>query len=83
MPFKVTPYRLEMIADILFILGVIFSLILFFSFGGAGFPAGFLTLSASAIFSYLLYAAAKILRNTEDILDYLKNNSTEDNNDET
>lgn len=83
MPFKVTPYRLEMIADILFILGVIFSLILFFSLGGAGFLAGFLTLSASAIFSYLLYAAAKILRNTEDILDYLKNNSTEDNNDET
>ena len=81
MPFKITPYRLEMIADILFILGIIAGLILFV--GGAGFLAGFLTLSASAIFSYLLYAAAKILRNTEDILDYLKNNSTEDNNDET
>ena len=81
MPFKVTPYRLEMIADILFILGIIAGLILFV--GGAGFLAGFLTLSASAIFSYLLYAAAKILRNTEEILDHLKNNSTEETNDET
>ena len=81
MPFKVTPYRLEMIADIVFILGIIAALILFF--GGAGFAAGILTLSASAIFSYLLYAAAKILRNTEDILDLLKNNSTEETNDET
>ncbi len=81
MPFKVTPYRLEMIADILFILGVIVSLILFV--GGAGFLAGILTLSASAVFSYILYAMAKILRNTEEILELLKNKSTEENNDET
>lgn len=81
MPFKVTPYRLEMIADIFFVLGIIAALILFV--GGAGLLAGLLTLSASAIFAYLLYAAAKILRNTEEILEYLKNNSTEENNDET
>ena len=81
MPFKITPYRLEMIADILFILGIIAALILFV--GGAGFLVGILTLIPSSIFSYLLYAAANILRNTEDILDHLKNNSTEETNDET
>ena len=81
MPFKVTPYRLEMIADIFCILGVIVSLILFA--GGAGFLAGILTLLVSAALSYILYAVAKILRNTEEILELLKNNSTEENNDET
>ena len=83
MPFKVTPFRLEMIADILTILGVIAALLLFV--GGAGFLAGIAVLLPASAFSYILYAVAKILRNTETILEHLENLSSdnEKNTDET
>ncbi len=69
MPFKVTPYRLEMIADLVFILGVIFSVILLFGF--ETILGSIIVLLAVFFFSYILYAAAKILRNTEEILERL------------
>ncbi len=83
MPFKVTPYRLEMIADILCIAGVIVSLILFA--GGAGFLIGIAVLLTALALSYILYAVAKILRNTETILEHLENLSSknEKNTEET
>ena len=64
MPFKVTPYRLEMIADIVFILGIILGVILLFE----SILIGAAVLLTVFTFSYILYAVAKILRNTEDIL---------------
>ncbi len=69
MPFKVTPYRLEMIADILSILGVISFVILLV---GGAFLIGLIVLLTVFVFSYILYAVAKILKNTEAILEYLK-----------
>lgn len=69
MPFKITPYRLEMIADFVFILGVIFSVILLFGF--ETILGSIIVLLAVFFFSYILYAAAKILRNTEEILERL------------
>ena len=75
MPFKVTPYRLELIADILCILGIVFSIILFAAGGGeiASIPMVLLCLLPSLLLSYILYAIAKILQNTENILEHLKN----------
>ncbi len=67
MPFKVTPYRLEMIADIVFILGIILGVILCFE----SVLPGIAVLLTVFCFSYILYAVAKILRNTEEILDRL------------
>ncbi len=67
MPFKTTPYRLEMIADIIFILGIIFGVILFFE----SVLSGIAVLLTAFCFSYILYAVAKILRNTEEILERL------------
>lgn len=66
MPFKVTPYRLEMIADIVFILGVILSVIILFGF--ESILVSIAVLLTVFAFSYILYAVAKILRNTEEIL---------------
>ena len=71
MPFKVTPARLELIADILCILGVVVSIVLFAA--GGGILAGILCLLPSLLLSYVLYAIAKILQNTENILEHLKN----------
>ena len=71
MPFKVTPARLELIADILCILGVVGSIVLFAA--GGGILAGILCLLPTLLISYVLYAVAKILQNTENILEYLKN----------
>lgn len=64
MPFKVTPYRLEMIADIVFIPGIILGVILCFE----SVLPGIAVLLTVFCFSYILYAVAKILRNTEEIL---------------
>lgn len=71
MPFKVTPARLELIADILCILGVVGSIVLFAA--GGGIFAGIICLLPSLLLSYVLYAIAKILQNTENILEHLKN----------
>ena len=89
MPFKVTPARLELIADILCILGVVASIVLFAAGGGeiSSIPLILLCLLPSLLLSYILYAIAKILQNTENILEHLKNpafltsqsNPTEDN----
>lgn len=75
MPFKVTPARLELIADILCILGVVSSIVLFAAGGGeiSSIPLSLLCLLPSLLFSYILYAIAKILQNTENILERLKN----------
>ncbi len=75
MPFKVTPARLELIADILCILGVVASIVLFVAGGGeiASIPLVLLCLLPSLLLSYILYAIAKILQNTENILEHLKN----------
>ncbi len=75
MPFKVTPARLELIADILCILGVVASIVLFAAGGGeiASIPLVLLCLLPSLLLSYILYAIAKILQNTENILEHLKN----------
>ena len=75
MPFKVTPARLELIADILCILGVVASIVLFAAGGGevASIPLILLCLLPSLLLSYILYAIAKILQNTENILEHLKN----------
>lgn len=66
MPFKVTPYRLEIIADIVFILGVILSVIILFGF--ESILVSIAVLLTVFAFSYILYAVAKILRNTKEIL---------------
>ena len=75
MPFKVTPARLELIADILCILGVVVSIVLFAAGGGeiGSLPLVLLCLLPSLLLSYVLYAIAKILQNTENILEHLKN----------
>jgi len=75
MPFKVTPARLELIADILCILGVVVSIVLFAAGGGeiGSLPLVLLCLLPSLLLSYVLYAVAKILQNTENILEHLKN----------
>lgn len=81
MPFKVTVLRLETIADIVFILGIIGTIVISVSGSLLG---GILCLIPSFLFSYILYAVAKILQNTENIHEYLKdpkflkNNSKEE-----
>ena len=69
MPFRVTPYRLEMIADIFCLIGVIFSLAVIFAMDSL--LLGIAALLAVLALSYVLYAVAKILRNTEAILEHL------------
>ena len=68
MPFKVTSFRLETLADILFILGLIAGIVC--AVGGEIF-AGILCLFSAFLLSYVLYAIAKILKNTETILERL------------
>jgi len=67
MPFKTTPHRLEMIADIVFIIGILFGVILLFE----SVLPGIAVMLTVFCFSYILYAVAKILRNTEEILERL------------
>ena len=81
MPFKVTPYRLEMIADLCFIAGILLGVILLIE----SVPAGIAVLLTVFCFSYILYAVAKILRNTEEILrrlDTLTKKESDTNHDE-
>ena len=82
MPFKVTPYRLEMIADISCLLGVVLFIVLLAS---GNLLLALVPLLAMFVFSYLLYAAAKILKNTEEILERLEaheENEEEEENEE-
>ncbi len=67
MPFKVTSYRLQMIADIVCLLSVILGII----FLSEGILPCVVTIAAGFIFSYILYGVATILHNTEEILDKL------------
>ena len=76
MPFKVTVFRLEAIADLLFVLGLIAGLLVLVT---GEFFAGILILSAAFLTAYVLYAIAKILQNTENILEALKNTNLPDN----
>ncbi len=68
MPFKVTTYRLEMMADIFYILALIFGIIFCVA---EIFLLGIVTIGGGFVFSYILYGIATILHNTEEILDKL------------
>ncbi len=78
MPFKVSPYRLQMIADIFCLLSVVFGLILL----TVGLLLCILTIVGGFVFSYILYGVAAILHNTEDILDKLNELTPEKDDDD-